>query len=196
VTAILRRRDGAVIELAVPRWHAEADEVERRLLADLPDPVLDVGCGPGRVVAALAADGRPALGIDPAPSAVTVAVRRGGAALVRSVFDPLPGVGRWGGVVLLDGNVGIGGDPETLLSRTRELLVPGGVVLAELAPPPVATERFQVQLDLADGSHPGPWFDWATVAAHDFAPLCGRAGLTPVAPVRVGRRWFATAEKR
>ena len=33
------------------------------------------------------------------------------------MFEPLPGEGRWGTVLLLDGNVGIGGDPVALLER-------------------------------------------------------------------------------
>jgi 2-polyprenyl-3-methyl-5-hydroxy-6-metoxy-1,4-benzoquinol methylase len=48
---------GEVLDLDVDRWHADVDDVEAALLATLPDPVLDVGCGPGRIVAALAAAG-------------------------------------------------------------------------------------------------------------------------------------------
>ena len=42
-------------------------------------------------------------------------MRRGGAALRRDVFAPLPGEGRWYTALLADGNVGIGGDPVALL---------------------------------------------------------------------------------
>ena len=41
----------------------------------------------------------------------------GGPALVRSVFETLPGEGRWDTVLLMDGNIGIGGDPAALLGR-------------------------------------------------------------------------------
>ena len=54
---------GERIALAVDRWHTDADAVERALLAAVPDPVLDVGCGPGRMVAALVAEGRIARGV-------------------------------------------------------------------------------------------------------------------------------------
>ena len=100
----------------------------------MPDPVLDVGCGPGRIVAALAAEGRIALGVDPSPAAIAEAARRAPRA-APSVFDPLPGERRWGTVLLLDGNVGIGGDPVALLARAAWLLRPGGVVVAEVDPP-------------------------------------------------------------
>ena len=53
-------------------------------------------------------------------------LRLGGPALRRSVFDPLPGEGRWGTALLLDGNIGIGGDPRALLAPDwRELRRPG-----------------------------------------------------------------------
>ena len=45
-------RAASGIDLAVDRWRADADRPSRRLLAALPDPVLDVGCGPGRSSAA------------------------------------------------------------------------------------------------------------------------------------------------
>ena len=77
--------------------------------------MLDVGCGPGRIVAALTDHGRLALGIDIAEHAVALTRGRGTNALRRNVFDPLPGEGRWATVLLLDGNVGIGGDLDALL---------------------------------------------------------------------------------
>ena len=61
-----------------------------RLLLDRllrpPGPVLDVGCGPGRLAAAARSAGLPSLGIDSAPAAVRLAraqrsARRGGVRL-------------------------------------------------------------------------------------------------------------------
>ena len=82
-------------------------------------PVLDVGCGPGRLVLGLAQRGTVALGVDPAPAAVALARSRGAPVLQRSVFDPLPGQGRWRTVLLADGNIGIGGDPEPAAAPLR-----------------------------------------------------------------------------
>ncbi len=205
---------GERIVLAVDRWHTEADAVERALLAAVPDPVLDIGCGPGRIVAALAAEGRIALGVDPSPAAIAAAARRRAPALCRSVFDPLPGERRWGTVLLLDGNVGIGGDPVALLARAASLLRPGGVVLAEVEPPGSVTGVRTVRVESAAGA--GPWFPWARVGADRFGDLARRAGLhvapgvrgsaalgggspaarsvaDPVVATRGGRRWFARA---
>ena len=73
-------------------------------------PVLDIGCGPGRFVEALASRGIPVLGVDISRSAVDQTSRRGVCALFRDINDRLPGEGRWGTVLLVDGNIGIGGD--------------------------------------------------------------------------------------
>ena len=108
------------MDLGAERWWRPPDAVERALLASLPDPVLDVGCGPGRIVAALAETGRLTLGVDPSPAAVGEAERHGAPVLRRSVFSPLPGEGRWGAVVLFDGNVGIGGSPRCAAATLRD----------------------------------------------------------------------------
>lgn len=52
-----------------------------------------------------------ALGIDVSEIAVAHARSRGATAIEASVFDRVPGAGRWGSAPLLDGNVGIGGCP-------------------------------------------------------------------------------------
>jgi SAM-dependent methyltransferase len=187
--AALLAAGGGAIPLPVERWRSEPTPAERALLADLPSPVLDVGCGPGRVVAALVATGRVALGVDPSPAAVSETHARGGIALCRSVFDPLPGEGRWGGVVLLDGNVGIGGDPVALLARVRALLAPGGVAVVEVEAPAVASQRLRVRLHA--GGALGPWFPWARLSAADLAGVTAGARLrTRDVVVRDGR-WFA-----
>ena len=135
MTLRLELRDGSIRELPVASWHGPATAGELALLGELPAPVLDVGCGPGRIAAALSAAGTPSLGIDIAPAAVRCATESGAAALCRSVFDAVPGEGRWGSLVLLDGNVGIGGDPVALLRRCRELGRSGARLVLEVDPP-------------------------------------------------------------
>ncbi len=193
-TAQLCSPDGHRIDLEVGRWRTEPDDHELAMLDGLDGPVLDIGCGPGRIPAALAAHGRLALGIDTAPSAALEARRRGAPMLRRSVFEPLPGEGRWGAVLLLDGNIGIGGDPISLLRRCRELLRPGGTVLVDVAAPGVASVPVTVRVEVDD--HVGPWFEWAVVGSDDWADLAHAADLHPHGIKPAGNRWFASAQRR
>ena len=48
--------------------------------------------------------------------AVGLSMARGGLALRRRINQPLPAEGRWGTALLMDGNVGMGGDVATLLA--------------------------------------------------------------------------------
>ncbi len=125
---------GASLPFDVGRWLRAPDAADETLLARCTDPTLDVGCGPGRLVQALAARGVPALGIDVSAGAVSLARTRNTAVLHGSVFDPLPNEGGWAVVLLADGNIGIGGDAARLLGRVRDLLVPGGHALIEVDP--------------------------------------------------------------
>ena len=101
----LRTAAGEVIALPVARWMGDPTPEETEVLARAVAPVLDVGCGPGRHVLALARRGLLVLGIDVAPYAVALAQSQGAPVLERSVFARLPGAGRWATVLLLDGNV-------------------------------------------------------------------------------------------
>ena len=199
MTAVLRTRSGTAIPLEVGRWRADPDGVELALVEDLAEPVLDIGCGPGRIVAALSAAGRLAMGVDTSPVAVAEAGRRGAAVLHRSIFDHLPGEGRWGSAVLLDGNIGIGGTPVDLLRRVRGLLRPGGQAVVEVEPPGTASQALTVRVEGTPGEGVGPWFAWARVGADDFAALLTDAGLVPagftVAQGFARGRWFGRAFK-
>ncbi|MEV6113345.1 class I SAM-dependent methyltransferase [Streptomyces sp. NPDC052109] len=154
-----------VLPLDVERWCAPADAADTSVLRRCTGSVLDVGCGPGRMVAALAARGVRALGVDLSRDAVKRTRRSGGAAIQRSAFDRLPGEGRWRTVLLMDGNIGIGGDPVALLRRMRELVAPGGLLLAEAAPQDV-DQRLTVRVEDAHGHHgrPFPWARLGTTA--------------------------------
>ncbi|MEU9931609.1 methyltransferase domain-containing protein [Streptomyces anulatus] len=142
----LRRSDGWLLPLDVERWCSDAGSADLSALHRCEGPVLDIGCGPGRLVAELASLGHRALGIDVSEAAVARTRGLGGAALLRSVFDPLPGEGRWGTLLLLDGNIGIGGDPAALLDRAADLLGADGLLIAETSPVDV-DERVRVRLD-------------------------------------------------
>jgi SAM-dependent methyltransferase len=181
------------IHLPVRRWHGPMLPEEVALFESVVGPVLDVGCGPGRHAAALARAGVTAVGIDTSSAAVRAARRRGATALNMSVFGPVPDQGRWATVLLLDGNIGIGGDPARLLARVRELASPGGRVLVEVDPPGIESRRFHARVLHAGGL--GPGFPWACVGAGGIRQIAASAGFKTFSIRTGGERWFAELEK-
>jgi hypothetical protein len=112
----------------------------------------------------------PALGVDAAPIAVLLARAAGATALRRSVFDRLPGEGRWRHALLIDGNIGIGGDPEALLTRIRTLLAAGGELVVEAA---VGTVDDRSRLRIGDDGATMPWARLGTEAVRKLAAATG-----------------------
>lgn len=175
------------------RWRAEPDRADASMLARCTGPTVDVGCGPGRLAAALSAAGVVALGVDTSPLAVRLTVDRGAIALRRNVFDRLPGEGRWRHVLLADTNIGIGGNPVDLLDRCAELVGPGGTVLVELDPAASGVRRCVAVVEHATGR--GEPFRWAVVGADAVDGLAAAVGLTVTHSWRCDGRAFAELRK-
>ena len=171
----------------MPRWSADAGPGDQRLLVRCSGATLDVGCGPGRMAAALSDRGVRALGVDVSPSAVAMARSRGANALIRDIFS-LGGGRRWQHILLVDGNVGIGGDPVRLLWLCRDLLLPGGNVLVDVAPPGTGLQVTTARLVGAGGA--GGWFAWAVLGFDALEVVAAAAGL------RVADAWFVEDEQR
>ena len=91
-SAGIRLADGRLEPLPIDRWLADADAVDEQILAGVEAPVLDLGCGPGRHLAALRAAGKRGLGVDLSPVAVEIARGRGADAINTSLWsqDPRP----------------------------------------------------------------------------------------------------------
>jgi SAM-dependent methyltransferase len=175
----------------VDRWRAPADAVDRIALSRCEGPVLDIGCGPGRIVIALAEQGIPALGVDISAHAVRLTTTRGAAALRRPVQEPLPGEGRWGSVLLMDGNIGIGGAPDVLLRRCAELVRPNGTVLVEVDPDDSLDDTSSIILRGAFGRRSKP-LPWARVGSRAVVRHACAAGLIATEEWRAGGRAFLT----
>jgi SAM-dependent methyltransferase len=184
----IEHSDGTRTPLPVASW-LRTHPGDASLVARCTGPTLDVGSGPGRLTVALAERGIPALGIDVTPYAVSVARAAGALTLVRDVFGHVPGAGRWMTVLLADGNIGIGGDPVTLLCRVVELLGPLGRALVEVQPPGTQLRREHVRLRAAGKI--GAWFPWAYVGADQIAEIAGGAGLVATESWEAHGRWFA-----
>jgi SAM-dependent methyltransferase len=188
--ARLRTRCGRWLPFSAARWHAPAAHEEVEVLAAVNGPVLDLACGPGRLVHHLVERGVVAVGVDAAPDAIAAARQRGVPALLRDLWGALPLEGSWRTVLLFDGNIGIGGQPEALLDRCRHLLAPGGVVLAEIGGP--ATGSWAVEARIEWGDWGSAWFPWATVSVDTVDEVAAGAALVVSEVHEAGGRWFAT----
>jgi glycosyltransferase A (GT-A) superfamily protein (DUF2064 family)/SAM-dependent methyltransferase len=180
----LRGQDGAVVRLDIAKYTARPDAVDGTVLDRCTGPTLDIGCGPGRLAAELARRGVPSLGVDVTPVALLLARAAGASVLQRSVFDRLPGEGRWPHALLMDGNIGIGGDPGALLSRIKTLLNPGGgELIVEAA---AFDEDERLRLHMAGRSAPIPWARLGVPAL--------RAAAEPLG-YRIAEQWSAAGRR-
>jgi glycosyltransferase A (GT-A) superfamily protein (DUF2064 family)/SAM-dependent methyltransferase len=167
--------DGRGLVLDGARWSSPADPVDQMVVSRCEPPVIDVGCGPGRMVRALQHSGRAVLGIDISSVAVEAGSGDGGQVLRRHLADPLPGEGRWGTALLLDGNVGIGGDVGGLLRRCRDLVGPGGLIICEVDPDPERNEAYEVVL--SDGGRRSTAMPWASIGGRALKRLAAGIDL-------------------
>ena len=179
--------DGRHVDLDVERWHQPPTPDDLDALDRADGAVLDIGCGPGRHVSALQARGQEALGIDISPAAVRAARRRGANAIVASVWDRLGGWGYWQTALLLDGNIGIGGDPAALLKQTVTHLAGARRVIVELLAGPVDGP---ITVQVTQGPWRGPWFRWAVVTPATIGRVARASGLI------VDELWTSAAERR
>lgn len=193
----IRATDGAIHRLPVEHWLGgnNSDHVFDAAVVRMCDgPTIDLGCGPGRFVAALVHRGVPALGVDNSALAVRMTRNRGGTALHRDIFGHLPGAGRWNRVLLIDGNIGIGSDAAQLMRRARSLLDPKGHAIIEFGRP--GTGQRIVTLRLETALEAGPWFSRARVGIEHSADLAREAGLTVVGTVQISGRHLAIVRRR
>jgi SAM-dependent methyltransferase len=207
----IRHEDGEVRVLPAHRWLGTRcppdgsdasgdafDEVFDEAVTQMCiGPTIELGCGPGRLVARLIQRGIPALGIDRSATAIRLAGRGGAPALLGDVFEPSPASGRcpqprmgcWQTVLLVDGNVGLGGDPGRILGRAAELLGRGGRCVAEFDAEASGIRERWVRLE--SGRDVGPWFRWASVGVDSAATLAAQVGLALTSVRLIGGRVLA-----
>jgi SAM-dependent methyltransferase len=183
-TLRLPSHSGDIVEFPMSRWLGAVDDEEVGVLQRAVGPVLDIGCGPGRHVSWLIARGVLALGIDVAPAPLRIASNRGAFVLQQSVFEGVPAPGCWTTALLLDGSIGIGGAPDVLLRRVRELVTSGGRLLVEVEPPGTGLRSIRLR------GHLG-WFEWAHVGVDVLADLAHASGWEIAEIWKGEQRWFA-----
>ena len=190
VNGDLNRAGGeGVLTLDGVRWATGADAVDKLVVSRCRPPVLDVGCGPGRMVQALNEAGVAALGVDMSAEAVRATRARGALAVRARLADRLPAEGRWGTVLLMDGNIGIGGDVDAVLRRCRELLTAGGRIVAEVDGSPTRSDTRRVRLtEPATGRSAD--LDWARMGTEPFRALACRQDLLVTEEWAAGGRVF------
>ncbi|KAA0118614.1 class I SAM-dependent methyltransferase [Mycolicibacterium sp. P9-22] len=189
----IRYQDGRLQRLPVHDWliGSRTDSMfDRAIVGMCTGPTIDLGCGPGRLVADLVQRGVPALGVDQSVCATELARDSGVPVLCRDMFGPLPGTGRWHTALLADGNVGLGGDPWRVLQRAGELLRSGGECLAEFDPGKRGIDSQWVRLESVDAI--GPWFRWASVGLDCAARIAADVGLVMREVHPIGDRVIAS----
>ncbi|MGV8882688.1 MAG: class I SAM-dependent methyltransferase [Rhodoglobus sp.] len=172
----------ATSEIDIGRFLRQADDADLTVVRRAQGPVLDVGCGPGRMVKAAILAGHLALGVDVSGAAVALARDKGLPVLRRSVFETLPSEGAWGTVLLLDGNIGIGGNPGALLDRCASLVAPGGRILVETHSESRRDRSFDAVVIDGRGRR-SLKFPWAEVGIQALKRHANQTGL------RVGQEW-------
>ena len=168
-TGSTARRDGLVRRPAVPATAACSTRCA--------GPTLDVGCGPGRLLAQLLdrAAGPGASASTSAPTAVRLARRRGGDALLRDVFGRCPAEGRWHSVAAGRRQHRHRRRPGRAARRCAAARPGAGRVVVEVEPPGRPSWSGPLRLRTGD-RHSAP-FPWAYVGVDDIAAVANAAAL-------------------
>lgn len=190
VLRLVDHDDGAQSPVELARFLSAADDADRSVLERANGAVLDIGCGPGRMVRAAIAAGHLSLGIDVSAAAVEHAQAQGLPVLRRSVFDTIPREGEWGAAILLDGNIGIGGDPAALLMRSATMVRSDGSVLVETHADPHRDRGFVAVLVDDKGRASLP-FAWHELGIEGLRRTAAQTGLAIADSWTHGGRTFA-----
>lgn len=177
----LEVKGGAPVRAMHPEWFFRTFETwdwwERELLPLVTvGPVLDLGAGAGRAALHLQERGLAVTAVDASPGAVQVCRLRGIADVhLGDVNDP-PSDQSWAAVLLLCGNLGLGGSWDgnrRLLTRLAELVIPGAVLIGDSVTP---TGAPQVDLRIRYKDLITPWWTQYNIPAEQMTGLVDGTG--------------------
>ena len=173
--------DGTAVPAMHPSWFFrefdEWDWWERELLGAIDEgPVLDLGAGAGRAALHFQDRGVDVTAVESSAGAAEVCRRRGVRDVRISDLNDPPSDRRWRAVLLLCGNLGLGGTWDgnrTLLRRLAELTDPGAVLVGDSV---TSDGRDELGLRIRYGDLITPWWRQRNVASHEIAALVDGTG--------------------
>ena len=168
----------------------EWDWWERQLLALIgpgDGPVLDLGAGAGRASLHLQSLGHDVTAVESSAGAAEVCRRRGvGDVRCADLNDPPTYDDGWGVVLLLCGNLGLGGSWEgnrTLLRRLAELCRPGALLIGDSVEDDSGAD---LRLRIRAGDVATEWWSQRNVRSEEIPALVAGTGWTIERQLRDG----------
>jgi RimJ/RimL family protein N-acetyltransferase/SAM-dependent methyltransferase len=180
-TPELESDDGQVGPAMHPEWffrtHDQWDWWERDLLeAVTQGPVLDLGAGAGRVSLWLQDRGLDVTAVDSSPGAVAVCRARGvHDARIGDLNEP-PDDKRWQTILLLCGNLGLGGSRDgtrALLTRLAQIAAKDAVLIGDTVDPNGPPE---IGLRIRYRFEATPWWRQYNIPVNEIADLLDSTG--------------------
>lgn len=173
--------DGTAVPAMHPEWFFRSendwDPEERRLLSAVTEgPVLDLGAGAGRAALALQHRGLQVTAVEVSRGAAEVCRRRGVQDVRQEDLNDPPTDHVWRAILLLCGNLGLGGSWDgnrRLLRRLAEISAPASVLLADSVN---YTGRAEIRLRIRYGDTVTPWWPQRNVSAGEVEALVEGTG--------------------
>jgi SAM-dependent methyltransferase len=193
-TPVLEADDGTRVPAMAPEWFFAPvdrwDPPERELLVGLDGPVLDLGAGAGRAALHLQEQGLEVVAVESSPGAAEVCRRRGVIDVRLGYLNDPPADRPWRTVLLLCGNLGLGGSWDgnrRLLVALAERCPPGAVLVGDSVD---GRPRPEIGLRIHHGGVATPWWRQRNVAADEVDALVVDTGWeVEDRRVRGGEHW-------
>lgn len=183
VQPMLEVDDGTVVPAMHPEWFFRDferwDWWDRELLSTIKSgPVLDLGAGAGRASLYLQARGLAVTAVESSPGAAEVCRHRGIRDVrIADLNDP-PVDPPWTTILLLCGNLGLGGSWEgnrRLLTRLAQITAPGALLVGDSVN---YQGRAEIGLRIRYRDVVTPWWRQRNIAAHEVPALVDGTGWT------------------